>query len=329
VSIKEIVVRAVRVDGFGEPDVLVLRDVDDPVPGAGQVLVHVRMAGVVYGDVIVRSGLYPLPLPWIPGIEVAGEVVALGPDTDESLLGKTVVATTAGQAGGYAERAAVTAAYTFPVPDGLALDTALVVFQAGALARGLLSAMRLEASDTVLITAAAGRVGSLLVQWAKAAGATVIGAASRAKLDAVTGFGADRAIDYGAAGWAKEVRELTGGRGATLVLDAVGGEVAASAFAATADGVGRIGLYGYASGSWPALDIQAVARRGLTLCGPLGMVIRKSDAEQRDDAEQALAAAARGGLRPRVHGRFPLDQAACAHRELEARRSVGAVVLTV
>jgi NADPH:quinone reductase len=329
VSIKEIVVRAVRVDGFGAPDVLVLRDVDDPVPGAGQVLVSVRLAGVAYGDAIVRSGLYPLPLPWIPGLEVAGEVVAVGPDADGSLLGKTVVATTAGQAGGYAERAAVTAAYTFPVPDGLALDTALVVFQAGALARGLLSAMRLEASDTVLITAAAGRVGSLLVQWAKAAGATVIGAASRAKLDAVTGFGADHAIDYGAGGWAKQVSELTDGRGATLVLDAVGGSVAASAFAATADGVGRIGLYGYASGSWPALDLQAIARRGLTLCGPLGMVIRKSDAEQRDDAEQALAAAARGGLRPRIHGRFPLDQAACAHRELEARRSVGAVVLTV
>ena len=321
--------RAVRVDGFGEPDVLVLRDVDDPVPGAGQVLVDVRLAGVAYGDVIVRSGLYPLPLPWIPGLEVAGEVVAVGPDADESLLGKTVVATTAGQAGGYAERAVATAAYTFPVPDGLALDTALVVFQAGALARGLLSAMRLEAGDTVLITAAAGRVGSLLVQWAKAAGATVIGAASRAKLYAVTGFGADHAVDYGASGWAEHVRELTGGRGATLVLDAVGGSVAASAFAATADGVGRIGLYGYASGSWPALDIQAIARRGLTLCGPLGMVIRKSDAEQRDDAEQALAAAACGGLRPRIHGRFPLEQAACAHRELEARRSVGAVVLTV
>jgi NADPH2:quinone reductase len=329
VSIKEIVVRAVRVDGFGAPDVLVLGDVDDPVPGAGQVLVDVRLAGVAYGDVIVRSGVYPLPLPWIPGIEVAGQVVAVGPDVDESLLGQTVVATTAGQAGGYAERAVATAAYTFPVPDGLALDTALVVFQAGALARGLLSAMRLEASDTVLITAAAGRVGSLLVQWAKAAGATVIGAASRAKLDAVTGFGADHAIDYGAGGWAEQVSKLTDGRGATLVLDAVGGAVAASAFAATADGVGRIGLYGYASGSWPALDLQAIARRGLTLCGPLGMVIRKSDAEQRDDAEQALAAAARGGLRPRIHGRFPLDQAACAHRELEARRSVGAVVLTV
>ncbi len=321
--------RAIRVERFGEPDVLAVADVDDPAPGAGQVLVDVSMAGVAYGDVIVRSGVYPLPLPWIPGIEVAGEVVTVGPDADESLLGKTVVATTAGQAGGYAEWAVATAAYTFPVPKGLALDTALVVFQAGALARGLLSAMRLDASDTVLITAAAGRVGSLLVQWAKAAGASVIGAASGVKLDAVTDFGADHAVDYGAADWADQVRELTGGRGATLVLDAAGGEVAASAFAATADGVGRIGLYGYASGSWPALDIQALARRGLTLCGPLGMVIRKSDAEQREDAGQALAAAVSGKLRPRIHARFPLEQAASAHRELEGRRSVGAVVLTV
>ncbi|MGH3295662.1 MAG: zinc-binding dehydrogenase, partial [Trebonia sp.] len=155
------------------------------------------------------------------------------------------------------------------------------------------------------------------------------GAASKAKLDAVTGFGADHAVDYGALGWADQVRGLTGGRGATVVLDAVGGQVAESAFAATADGVGRIGLYGYASGTWPKLDIEAIARRGLTLCGPLGMVIRKSGAEQRDDAEQALAAACRGELRPRIHGRFPLEQAADAHRELEERRSVGAVVLTI
>ena len=221
------------------------------------------------------------------------------------------------------------AAYTFPVPDGLALDTALTVFQAGAVARGLLSAMRLSADDTVLITAAAGRIGSLLVQSAKAAGATVIGAASRAKLAAVTGFGADHAVDYGAVGWPDQVRELTGGQGATLVLDAVGGETAAAALAAVADGQGRIGLYGYASGGWPPLDIQAIARRGLTLCGPLGMVIRKPDADQRDDAEQALAAAARGELTPRIHARFPLERAADAHRELEARRSVGAIILTV
>ena len=108
--------RAVRVDQFGEPGVLVTGNVDDPEPAAGQLLVDVRMAGVAYGDVIVRSGRYPLPLPWTPGLEVAGQVVAAGPGTDESLVGKTVVATTAGQAGGYAERALATAAYTFPVP---------------------------------------------------------------------------------------------------------------------------------------------------------------------------------------------------------------------
>ena len=215
------------------------------------------------------------------------------------------------------------------MPDGLALEVALAVFQAGALARGLLSAMRLSASDTVLITAAAGRVGSLLVQTAKAAGAMVIGAASRDKLPAVADFGADHQVDYTPPGWPDRVRALTGGRGATLVLDAVGGEMSASALAAAADGTGRVGLYGYASGSWPALDVQAIARRGLTLSGPLGMVIRKPDAEQRADAEQALAAAACGELKPRIHGRFPLEEAAGAHRELEARRSVGAVVLTV
>jgi len=321
--------RVVKVDRFGEPDVLVVDKADEPEPGAGQVLVDVRVAGVVYGDVMVRSGRYPLPLPWVPGLEVGGVVTAVGPGMDESLCGKTVVAVTAGQKGGYAERAVALADYTFPVPDGLALDTALAVFQAGAVARGLLSAMRLSADDIVLITAAAGRIGSLLVQSAKAAGATVIGAASPAKLAAVTGFGADHAVDYGAVGWPDQVRELTGGQGATLVLDAVGGETAAAVLAAVADGRGRIGLYGYASGGWPPLDIQAIARRGLTLCGPLGMVIRKSDADQRDDAEQALAAAVRGELTPRIHARVPLERAADAHRELEGRRSVGAIILTV
>jgi NADPH:quinone reductase-like Zn-dependent oxidoreductase len=107
---KECAMRAIRVDRFGEPDVLVIDDVAEPRPAAGQVLVDVRMAGVAYGDVMVRSGRYPLPLPWIPGLEVGGAVLAIGPGTDESLLGRTVVATTVGQSGGYAERALATAA---------------------------------------------------------------------------------------------------------------------------------------------------------------------------------------------------------------------------
>lgn len=163
---------------------------------------------------------------------------------------------------------------------------------------------------------------------AKAAGATVLGAASREKLSTVSELGADHAIDYGSPDWSEQVRELSGGRGANLVLDAVGGQTAAQALAATADGVGRIGLYGFASGEWPRLDARTIGSRGLTICGPLGMLIRKSDAEQRDDAERSLIAAARGELTPRIHARFPLEQAAAAHRELEQRRSVGAIVLT-
>lgn len=321
--------RAVRVHGFGGPEVLVTETVADPAPAAGQVLVDVEVAGVVYGDVIVRSGRYPLPLPWTPGLEVGGRVRAVGPGVDESLVGATVVATTAGQAGGYAQRAVAPAAFTFPVPDGLDLDAAVAVFQAGAVARGLLTAMRSHAEDTVLVTAAAGRIGSLLVRAAKATGATVIGAASAAKLAAVTEFGADHAVDYGAEDWVERVRALTGGRGVTLALDAVGGDTAVSALAALADGAGRIGLYGFASGDWPPLDVETIARRGLTVSGPLGILFRTPDAAQRADAEHALAAAARGELTPRIHARFPLDDAAAAHRELEARGSVGAIVLTI
>lgn len=319
--------RAVRVTRFGPPEVLAVAEVEEPVPGAGEVLVAVDLAGVAYGDTIVRSGGYPLPLPWTPGVEVAGRVLAVGPGGDEALVGRTVVATTVGNNGGYAERALAVAGFTFPVPDGLPPEVALTVFQAGALARGLLAAMRFRAEDTVLVTAAAGRIGSMLVQLAKAVGATVIGAASSRKCPAVTGFGADHVLDYTAAGWPDRVRELTSGRGADLVLDGVGGTIAEQAITATADGVGRIGFYGYASGTWPALDPRAITTRGLTVAGALGAVIRTPHAQQRDDALAALAAAARGELKPRIHARHPLSQAADAHRELEERESVGAVVL--
>ncbi|MFF3573477.1 zinc-binding dehydrogenase [Nocardia jiangxiensis] len=320
--------RAVQVTRFGGPEVLTVDDVADPTPDAGQILVEVDLAGVAYGDVIVRSGRYPLPLPWTPGLEVGGRVIAVGSDVDRDLIGRTVVATTVGQRGGYAERAIVSADYAFPLPDGLPLDIALTVFQAGAVARGLLAEMRVGSSDTVLITAAAGRIGSLLIQLAKSAGATVIGAASGEKSAAVMDFGADRALDYGLAEWPGQVRELTGGRGVDVVLDAIGGDTAEQALTAVADGGGRIGLYGFASGRWPDLDARTLASRGLTVSGPLGAVIRKSDAEQRDDAAQALAAAARGELTPRIHARFPLVQAAAAHREIEQCHSIGAVLIT-
>ncbi|WP_019929447.1 zinc-binding dehydrogenase [Nocardia sp. BMG111209] len=322
--------RAVLVRQFGAPEVLTVAEAPDPEPGPDQVLVEVRLAGVGFGDTIVRSGRYPFPLPWIPGVEVAGRVVAVGAGVGAALLGRTVVATTAGQSGGYAERAVAPAAYTFPVPDGLDLAVALTVFQAGAVARGLLATMRLDPSDTVLITAAAGRIGSLLVQSAKAAGATVLGAASGAKLTAAAEFGADAVVDYTTGDWTERARALTGGRGVDLVLDSVGGAVAEAAFTLVAD-TGRIGLYGFASGRWPVVDLATLqlGQRGLTLTGPLGVVFRTSQARQRDDAEQALAAAAGSRLTPRIHATLPLNRADEAHRALADRRNIGAIVLSV
>jgi NADPH2:quinone reductase len=216
----------------------------------------------------------------------------------------------------------------YEVPDGLPLDRAVAVFQAGAVAAGVLTAMRVRAGDTVLVTAAAGRLGSLLVQLAKAAGARVIGAAGgEEKAAAASAFGADVAVDYRRPGWVAEVRAATGGRGASVVLDAIGGTTGGQAVEAAADGTGRVGLYGLASGSWTTVGTPELSRRGLTLTGALGVALARPEAEQRAHTEQALNAAASGRLVPRIHAAHPLEHAARAHGDLEGRRTIGAVVL--
>lgn len=321
--------RAVRVTGFGKPDVLRVEEVADPVPAADQVLIEVEAAGVGYGDVIVRSGRYPFPVPYVPGLEAGGTVAAVGPGGDPALLGRRVVATTLGMTGGYAELALARAGDVHEVPAGLSLRQAVAVFQAGAVAVGLVSAAGLRAGESVLVTAAAGRIGSLLVQHAKAVGARpVVGAAGGpGKAAAVRDFGADLAVDYTAPDWAAQVREATGGRGADVVLDAVGGAVGAQALRATADGGGRFAPYGFTSGAWVGLDAHGIGRRGLTVVGALGIAFAKPAQEQYADAAEALRAATAGRLRPRIHGCFPLERAADAHTAVEGRGTVGAVLL--
>jgi NADPH2:quinone reductase len=322
--------RAVRVREFGPPEVLRIEEIEDPKPSVGEVLVAVEVAGVGYGDVIVRSGRYPFPKPYIPGLEVGGRVVAVGPDVDSSLTGKRVVATTAGMTGGYAELALADADSIYEVPEGLTLGPAVAVFQAGAVAVGLVSAIQVRPGDSVLITAAAGRIGSLLVQRAKAAGAATVIAAvgSPEKADVAAEFGADAVVDYTTPGWVAKVREVTAGRGADVTLDAIGGDVGGQALAATADGGGRFGLYGFTCGTWVELDAHEIGRRGLTVVGTLGIAFAKPAAEQRADAEEALRAACAGQLVPRIHASFPLDRAAGAHAVLEGRQSTGAILIT-
>ncbi|GLY66684.1 zinc-binding dehydrogenase [Amycolatopsis taiwanensis] len=321
--------RVIRVREVGPPQVLKIEEAAELAPGVGQVVVAVERAGVIYADTIVRSGRFPFPRPFVPGHEVAGTVTAVGPEVDSSLLGRRVVATTVGMSGGYAEQALAEAVNVHPVPDGLALEHAVAVFSAGAVAVGLLGAMPVSRGETVVVTAAAGRIGLLLVQLAKAAGATVIGAAGGPeKLAAARESGADAVVDYRTADWAGQVRELTGG-GADLVLDAIGGDIGAQAFDALADGRGRLGVYGFTSGTWTAVDMPQLLRRGLTVAGPMGMIMTKTQAAQRADVEHALNAASAGQLIPRIHAAYLLENAAQAHEDLEQRRIIGAIHLVV
>lgn len=321
--------RAVRVSEFGSPEVLRVVETEDPVPSAGQVLVGVEVAGVGYGDVIVRSGRYPFPTPYVPGLEVGGRVRAVGPDVDPALVGARVVAATTGMSGGYAQLALAQAEHTFEVPAELSLEEAVAVFQAGAVAVGLVTAIRLRPGESVLVTAAVGRIGSLLVQRAKAAGAgPVVGAVGGPRKAAVAPvFGADVVVDHTAPDWVARVREATGGRGTDVTLDAIGGDIGAQALEATAAG-GRFGLYGFTSGTWVPLDAHQIGRRGISVVGALGIAFAKPAEEQRADAEEALKAAAAGELVPRVHATFPLDRAAEAHAAIESRATLGAVLLT-
>jgi len=320
--------RAVHVSAAGSPEVLRVVEIDRPEPGRGEVLVAVEAAAVIFGDVMVRSGAYPWKFPYVPGIEVGGQVVAVGPDADPALNGRWVVATTPGMTGGYAQFARVEAASVHLVPEGLPLDEAVAVFQAGGLAAGILGALRVGAQDSVLITAAAGRIGSLLVQLARARGArTVIGAVgSEGKLPAVWGNGVDLAVDYSDPGWIEKVTKQTGGEGVDVVLDAIGGSLRSQAMKTAAAGTGRIGVYGFAGGE-TSIDTVDISARGLTVVGALGVVWARPEDEQRADVENALKAAAAGDLVPTIHRGYPLEKAPEAHAELEGRRNIGAILL--
>ncbi|MEV0718341.1 zinc-binding dehydrogenase, partial [Asanoa sp. NPDC050611] len=196
--------RVVWLTRYGDPSVLVPGEAPDPVPGEGQALVEVAYANITFIETLFRAkgfGPFKGDLPMIPGNGVGGVVSAVGPGADPALVGTRVVTSTGGS-GGYAARVAVDAAGVVPVPDGVDLDTAVALLADGRTALLLLRAAAPKPGERVLVEAAAGGVGTLLVQLAKAAGARVVGAAGPGKLDLVRDLGADEAIDYTAPGWA-------------------------------------------------------------------------------------------------------------------------------
>lgn len=313
---------------FGGPEQLQLTEVADPHPGAGQVRICVESAGVHLLDTMVRRGegnprMRP-PLPSTPGREVAGIVDELGAGVDSALLGQMVVADLATTSGGYAELAVAPTGVIHPVPDGLGADEAVAMVGTGATTMAILELAQPTSEDVVVVTAAAGGIGTLLIQMLRSAGATVIGVAGGPgkvtlveELDAI-------AVDYRHPDWPRSVQDAADKRPITLVLDGVGGEPGRQALELLGVG-GRLVMFGSASGEVTPLTAGDVYSRGITVSAAIGA--RTFARPLRPLQAQALAAAAAGRITPIIGQRFALSDAPAAHLAVESRATVGKTVL--
>ncbi|MFF8644192.1 zinc-binding dehydrogenase [Streptomyces sp. NPDC015345] len=323
---------AVRLHAFGPAENLAYEEVPEPVPGPGQVRIAVGAAGVHLLDTALRKGAadrlpFPLPeLPLIVGREVAGTVDAVGEGVAESWVGRRVAAHLGLANAGYAEFAVREVEALHPLPDKVAFDTAVAMVGTGRTALAIEHLAEFTADDVVLVTAAAGGVGTLLVQAARNAGATVVGAAGGAeKVERVRALGADVAVDYDDPKWPEVVRDALRGREVTVALDGVGGRAGRDALELLGFG-GRLLLFGWSAGSVTELSAQDLFDRSLQVTVALGPRLLKVPGGLRAAQDRAIAEAAAGRLVPAVT-RFPLRDAAAAHRALESRATIGKVVL--
>jgi NADPH2:quinone reductase len=324
--------RAIRLHEFGPAENLVHEEVADPVPATGQVRIRVEAAGVHLLDTALRSGTtgggpVALPeLPTIPGREVAGTVDRLGPEVDESWLGRRVVVHLGQVPGGYAELAVASASSLHPIPDHLDAADAVAIIGTGRTTIGILDTARLTVDDVVLVTAAAGGIGSLLVQSARNVGATVAGlAGGPSKVAEVRALGASIAVDYQHADWPDQVRAQLGDRPVTVVLDGVGGSPGRQAFELLGVG-GRLVMFGWSAGAPTEVTTDDIVARGLTVSWAIGPKLLHRPGGLPGLEADALTQAAEGRWVP-LTTRFPLAKAADAHRALENRETTGKVVL--
>jgi NADPH:quinone reductase len=324
--------RAVRMAATGGPEVLEPVDLPDPEPGPGELLVDVTAAGVNFIDTYQRRGIYPVDLPFVPGQEGVGRVVALGPgETAGFTVGDRVV--WANIPAGYAERTVVPAEAAVPVPAGVPDDAAVGAFLQGMTAHFLVTdCAPVGPGDTVLVHAAAGGVGLLLTQLATARGARVLATVSTAdKEELARKAGAAEVLRVGGRGTGGDlpsaVHELTGGDGVAVVFDGVGADTFDASLASLRRR-GTLVLFGAASGPVPPVDPQRLNRAGsVYLTRPTLHHYVATRAELLDRAAAVLGAVADGSLHVRIGHRYPLDRAADAHADLEARRTTGKVLL--
>ena len=321
--------KAIQIDKIGGAEVLVLRNVPDPIPGTGEVLIRVDAAGVNFSDIMWRRGEYDVetPLPFIPGAEVAGTIVAIGPDVTGFSIGMPMVS--APPSGGYAQFVVAPVATTFPIPEGISPDEVVSLMAQGLTAvLALRKSGRLVPGESVLVEAAAGGVGSLAVQLAKLYGAgKVIAAASSPEKRAIAeALGADASVDYTVPGWSKTVRDLTDGRGVDVVLEFVGGETTAQALEALAP-FGRMVVIGKAAGDAPPIAPWSLEEHNHSIVGFRIFGFAKTPSIIQEALGELIGFVKAGKIKLPSGGAFPLAKAADAHRLIEDRKSTGKIIL--
>ena len=320
---------AITVAEIGGPDVLRwgAAEVGDPAPG--EVRIAQRAAGLNYIDVYHRTGAYPLPLPFIPGVEGAGMVEALGEGVTGLAVGDRVAY--AGPIGGYAEARLIAAERLVQLPDAIGFDQAAAMMLKGMTAHMLLrSVYRVTPGDTILVHAAAGGVGLILCQWAAALGATVIGTVSTsAKAALAHAHGCHHPILYGEQDFVAEVARITGGEKTAVVYDSVGRDTFLRSFDCLRPR-GMMASFGQSSGAIEPFAPALLAQKGsLFLTRPTLYNYIAEAAELQAAAAELFAVVASGEVTIEIGQRFALADAADAHRALEARHTTGSTVFTI
>jgi NADPH:quinone reductase len=319
----------VRVHEVGGPEVLRYENVEVGSPGPGQVLLRQTAVGLNFIDVYFRTGLYPPPqLPFVPGLEAAAVVEALGDGVRDLQVGQRV-AYASPPIGAYAERRLMPADRLVALPEGISDEQAAAMMLKGMTAQYLLRrTYRVQSGQTVLFHAAAGGVGLIACQWAKHLGATVIGTVgSEAKAELARAHGCAHVIRYDREEVVARVREITGGKGVPVVYDSVGQATFERSLECLAP-MGMLVSFGQSSGKIPPVDLGILSQKGsLYVTRPTLMTYTAERADLVASANELFDVVQRGAVRIEINQRFPLRDAAEAHRALEGRRTTGSTLL--
>ena len=320
--------KAIRIEAAGGPEVMKLVDADVGRPGPGQVRVRQTAIGLNYIDTYHRSGLYPLQFPSGLGLEAAGVVEEAGEGVTGLKAGDRIAYGT-GPIGAYADVRNLPANRLVKLTDAISDEVAAGMMLKGMTARYLLRATYVvKPGDTILLHAAAGGVGLIMSQWAKALGATVIGTVgSDAKAAIARAHGCDHVINYSTEDTVKRVREITGGKGVPVVYDGVGKDTLMISLDCLAPR-GLLASFGNASGPVPPVDLLMLSSKGsLYVTRPTLMTYTASDADLKETAEDLVDMVASGKVKIPVNQRYALADVVQAHRDLESRKTTGTTVL--